>query len=147
MYTKQKDYIGIYAITNNKELDHLRLLHRFIFNADKNLFVDHKDGNTLNMRKSNLRHCSNEENLKNRKIPITNKSGAKGVYWDTHISTPKWRANIKLHDKTYYLGYYEKFEDAVKARKEAEILLQGEFSRDYATEYIKNIKLKSKLTE
>lgn len=34
--------------------------------------------------------------------------------------TGKWVAQIQYKKKTYYLGSYDRFEDAVKARKQAE---------------------------
>lgn len=34
------------------------LLHRFILNASDELIVDHKDGDTLNNRRGNLRECT-----------------------------------------------------------------------------------------
>lgn len=48
----------------------------------------------------------------------TNKSGYKGVIWDNERN--KWKAQIIFKKKHYYLGRYDKKEDAVKARKEAE---------------------------
>jgi len=100
-------------------------------NTPKGLQTDHISGDTLDTRKLNMRICTVKENGKNRSLCVQNKSGAKGVYWDNHMPTPKWRANIKKNDKTYHLGYYDNFDDAVEARKQAEIRFQGEFSRDY----------------
>lgn len=111
-----------------------RLLHRFIINAPKGFQVDHKDGNTLNTRKENLRICTALENGKNRSLCVKNKSGVKGVRWSDKIITPKWHAYIKNNDKFHSLGYYDKFEDAVEARRQGEIKYQGEYSRDYGEE-------------
>lgn len=47
-----------------------------------------------------------------------NKSGYKGVLWDNERK--KWKAEIIFKKKKYYLGRFDKKEDAVKARKEAE---------------------------
>lgn len=47
-----------------------------------------------------------------------NTSGYKGVLWDKERN--KWKAEIIFKKKHYYLGRYDKKEDAVKARKEAE---------------------------
>ena len=47
-----------------------------------------------------------------------NKTGVVGVNWDK--SRGKWQASIRLNTKKIYLGRFEKFEDAVAARKEAE---------------------------
>ncbi|MBQ7283336.1 MAG: hypothetical protein IJW74_00555 [Oscillospiraceae bacterium] len=60
--------------------------------------------------------------LKSEKTPTNNTSGVKGVYRVKN----KWMAKIVFQKKQYTLGYYEDFEDAVQARKEAEdILVKG----------------------
>ena len=57
----------------------LHYLHRDIMNTSD--VVDHKDGNTLNCRKYNLRCCTQSQNAKNMRISTTNTSGVKGVCW------------------------------------------------------------------
>ena len=52
------------------------------------------------------------------KTPNTNTSGRKGVCFDR--SRGKWVAFITLRKKRKHLGYYYKYDDAVKAREEAE---------------------------
>lgn len=47
-----------------------------------------------------------------------NKSGAVGVCWDK--SRGMWNANIRFRGKQYNLGRYNDFDEAVKARREAE---------------------------
>ena len=47
----------------------------------------------------------------------------------------KYRAYINFKRKQYHLGSYEKIEDAVSARKEAEKKIYGEFLEWYANEY------------
>ena len=59
------------------------------------------------------------------KIIATNTSGARGVYWDRRSG--KWRARLRFKGKIYNFGSYVNFDDAVKARKEAEQLIYGEF--------------------
>ena len=59
------------------------------------------------------------------KLIATNTSGTRGVYWDK--KSCKWRARLKFKGKTMNFGSYNNFEDAVKARKEAEQLIYGEF--------------------
>ena len=53
-----------------------------------------------------------------RKVSGDTFSGVKGVSF--HKPSKRWRASIILNKKAYYLGYYEKKEDAVKARQIAE---------------------------
>lgn len=57
------------------------------------------------------------EARRNRVI-ASNTSGYPGVY--RHRQTGKWAAQITFKGKTYYLGIYDKKEDAVRARKRGE---------------------------
>lgn len=54
---------------------------------------------------------------KNKRMS-TNTSGYTGVYQNK--KTGKWVAQITFQKKTYYLGSYEKIEDALKARRRGE---------------------------
>ena len=65
------------------------LLHRFLLNASKSLLVDHKDGNGLNNRRENIRVCNQTQNLGNSKVPISNKTGFKGVYTTENSQKPR----------------------------------------------------------
>lgn len=53
----------------------------------------------------------------------SNTSGRTGVCW--HKATGKWMASIRHDTKPVYLGVFENFEDAVKAREEAELKYYG----------------------
>ena len=59
------------------------------------------------------------------KLSATNTSGARGVYWDKKSN--KWRARLRFKGKAYHFGMYANFDDAVKARKEGEQRIYGEF--------------------
>lgn len=63
--------------------------------------------------------------ITSNKLMATNTSGARGVYYER--KTGKWRARLRFKGKNYSFGSYSFFEDAVKARKEAEQLIFGEF--------------------
>jgi hypothetical protein len=121
------NYVNYYGSTNTEDKHHY-LLHRYIMNNPINQVVDHKDGNTLNNRKYNLRICSRSDNCKNNKLSKRNSSGAKGVYWEKRLE--KWMAAIVSNRKFKNLGYYDDFEEAVKARKNAEEQYFGEFIRE-----------------
>lgn len=71
------------------------------------------------------------ESMKNRTI-ASNTSGYTGVYRQT--KSGKWAAQITFKGKTYYLGAYDKIEDAVKARK------RGEEMHDDFLEWYRNQK-------
>lgn len=80
--------------------------------------VDHINRNGLDNQRSNLRPATNKENCENRGMFKHNTSGYKGVSW--HKQHSKWMAYIKHNSKHIHLGYFDKIEDAVKARKTAE---------------------------
>ena len=52
------------------------------------------------------------------KIIKSNKSGITGVHW--YNSRQKWRATLQIRGNQIFIGYFDKLEDAKKARKEAE---------------------------
>jgi len=80
--------------------------------------IDHKDGNGINNRISNLSEVTNRQNAMNQKLNAKNSSGVTGVRW--HKLAKKWNARIKCGKSEIYLGLFESFEDAVAARKDAE---------------------------
>lgn len=94
-------------------------MHRFLVNAPKGLYVDHINGNTLDNRKANLRICSNGANIRNSRLSRKNKSGYRGISWDS--KTKSWIAQIRVNYKPIWLGRHKSIKNAVKIRKEAEL--------------------------
>lgn len=84
---------------------------------DKKVLVpDHLNRNPDDNTKSNIILKTNSENAKNRGISCANTSGKTGVYKKGN----KWNASITVEYNAIYLGSFNDFEDAVKARLEAE---------------------------
>lgn len=100
-------------------------LHREILKPDFMFQVDHINHDTLDNRRSNLRFVTASQNQMNRVKRIDNTSGVTGVYW--HKRDNIWLSNITVNDKTIHLGYFENFDDAITARKEAELKYFGEY--------------------
>ncbi len=69
------------------------------------------------------------EMLRAKTIRKNNTSGVPGVEW--WVRKERWRATICFKGKRHYLGSYSRFEDAVKARKEAEARFHDSFVREY----------------
>ena len=81
--------------------------------------VDHVTGVRSDNRIANLRDGSNGENRKNLRLPLVNTSGVMGVSWFKKIK--KWHSYINADGQRIRLGYFENFDDAVSARKSAEV--------------------------
>lgn len=94
--------------------------------AGPNQYVDHKNRNRYDNRKSNLRCCTYAENNRNRGLCATNKSGVIGVHFDKKRN--KWTASITLNGKKIFIGRFENKEAAIQARLQKEHELFGEFA-------------------
>ena len=102
------------------------LMHRVIMNTPVDLVVDHKDHNTLNNQKFNLRNCTQSQNGGNRTPSIGNTSKYKGVSW--YRQTQKWIAYIRKDGRRAHLGYFTNEQDAALAYNVAALLHFGEFA-------------------
>ena len=98
-------------------------MHQLIF-GEKN--PDHINRNPADNRKCNLRKSTISQNNRNKSLQYKNYSGCSGVRFDK--SRNKWRAEITFNKKLIYLGRYDKLEDAINARKEAERKYYQEFA-------------------
>ena len=97
------------------------LMHMLINNTPDGLETDHINNNKLDNRKCNLRSVTRSTNEHNNPEAIYNTSGVKGVCWDG--SRQKWMSRINVNGKAYYVGRFNVFDEAVRARKEAEVCL------------------------
>lgn len=98
------------------------MLHSVVFTKIKGMDIDHINKNSLDNRKSNLRVVTHQENMRNMKKSKANTSGHTGVYLHP---CGKWMPAIRHNGKSIHLGLYSMIEDAIKARKEAEIKYWG----------------------
>ncbi|MBP3038089.1 HNH endonuclease [Bacillaceae bacterium Marseille-Q3522] len=95
------------------------LLHRWLFNCDDFVEIDHIDNDTLNnCRKQNLRIVKHAQNHQNRLGSQRNsKSGIRGVSWNKRKR--KWQVAIKVQDRRYFLGYFDSIEKAAQMAKDS----------------------------
>lgn len=120
---KTKTYYASRANHKNGERGTLAM-HRVIMGAKRGQMVDHINHDTLDNRRSNLRFCTNAENVRNGSRHQRNH--LKGVYH--RAPTHKWAARISLNGKAINLGYFDTEEDAGKAYDRAAIEHFGEFA-------------------
>lgn len=81
--------------------------------------IDHEDGNRANNRESNLVAATNATNTKNAKMRSDNSTGVVGVYFYPYQKRNKRRWQAQVGGK--HLGIFDSFDDAVAARRAAEV--------------------------
>ncbi len=81
--------------------------------------IDHIDGNKKNNKIENLRAVTKSQNSQNSKLQSNNISGIRGVHFNNERQ--KWVATIYKNKKLKSLGRYTTKQDAIKARKRAEV--------------------------
>ena len=100
------------------------MLHRLIWEIHNGpipeaMQVDHIDHDRDNNAIENLRLVTVQQNNMNLSKRSDNRSGVTGVYWDP--VNKKWLAQIRVHKRCIKLGRFDVIEDAIAARKQAEL--------------------------
>ena len=80
--------------------------------------VMHINGKSYDDRWCNLKHTSSSCKSKNSKLYKNSTSGVKGVNYNRTVD--KWLVRISDKRKNIYIGNFKNFDDAVRARWEAE---------------------------
>lgn len=102
-------------------------LHRLICDAKPGQVVDHINGNQLDNRKSNLRICTQAENVCNNRRLRKGKSSH--LFKGVHLSrSGRWVAQIQKNGKIYHLGTFDSEFDAARAYDKKAKELHGEFA-------------------
>ena len=101
-------------------------LHRFILKLKEfdGTMVDHKKGNKLDNRKSQLRKCTNSQNQANTKS--WGGKEQKGIY----LFKNRWVARIMVNGVRKFLGRFKNKEEALIVYKLESKKQFGEFSYD-----------------
>lgn len=100
-------------------------MHRLIMKAKPGELIDHKDSDTLNNQRNNLRVCTRRQNNTNRK-PV---AGRVSKFIGVGIQKGRWRARIRVNLKGIHLGYFSSETDAAIAYNKAAIIHHGEFAK------------------
>lgn len=119
-------YYARRAIKRNGKHYNLLMSRAILGIINSSLIVDHKNRNTLDNRKENLRVCTNAENICNRKASRSSTSKYLGVSFLT--KRKKWEAQIGKNGKKYHLGQFNTEQDAAKAYDTAAKIYHGEYA-------------------
>lgn len=110
-------------------------LHRVIMRAGPDDLVDHKSGDTLDMRRVNLRLTTAQGNARNQAKKRSSPYGIctsrfKGVSLDRRATRKPWRAQIRLPDgRMKYLGQFQEEREAAYAYDLASVQFHGDQGR------------------
>jgi len=120
---------AVYAVRVEAAGGHQKmiLMHRLVSCALDGMICDHIDGNGLNNRRSNVRHCTRAHNNLNTSVRRDNAVGLKGVCLDKRVD--KWKAEIRRDGVSKFLGYFETAELAHAAYMAAAMRIHGEYAR------------------
>ena len=95
-----------------------RLIWLYVYGTFPEYTIDHIDRNRTNNKIKNLRDVPRFENMRNTINPSDNKSGVKGIRWESDRN--KWYVQITVHRKKSCLGRFTSFTEAVYHRLAAE---------------------------
>lgn len=125
---KSKDGYAVYADRLKKFNTSYITMHGLIMNCLGGFKItpDHKNLNRLDNRKENLRLSERCQQQMNHNLNSKNTSGIIGVNWDNYYN--KWLTRISIDKISTYVGRYNTFEEAIKARLKSEIKYYGEFA-------------------
>lgn len=99
-------------------------LHRLLVGPDSSGHVDHANQDGLDNRRSNLRVCTQSENNRNSRIPVS-KTGYRGV---ERTVSGKYRAYIYENNRRVLIGLFDLPEIAAIARDEMARKIHGDFA-------------------
>lgn len=119
----------VYAARTKKESgkSSMLLMHRLIACAPPDMDVDHKNRDTLDNRRSNLRLCSRSYNNANAKARSDKKNSQ---YKGVQRNKKRWQARIVKDGVRYLLGTFDTELEAHQAYLAAAKKLYGEFAHD-----------------
>lgn len=112
-------------------------LHRNIMKPEKGFVVDHRDHNTLNCQRKNLRICTRNQNSQNNK-GSSKKYKYKGIYYVKPLfinkgirnrnSMRRWAARIRIKGKYKHIGVFFTMEEAAIAYNKYALISFGEYA-------------------
>lgn len=125
---------GMYAARRERQTEQYPrgeyiLLHRQILELERGILGDHRNGNTWDYRRDNLRAVNMTQNVRNARVRNESFSGLKGAF---HYSNPNsrkpWYSRIKVNGKMVKLGSFATALDAHEAYCKAASEAFGEYA-------------------
>jgi len=119
-------YAHIYA--QRWELKHQLGMHRVVLGLgtdDTRWLIDHINHNGLDNRKTNLRVCTNTQNIGNSR-PKAGSSKYKGVHYC--LTRKVWVSRLTNNGKVVYIGQFQSELEAALAFDDVAIKTRGEFA-------------------
>lgn len=101
-------------------------MNRFIMNTPKGMVCDHINGNTLDNRKSNLRNCTQTQNLWNTGHQKNNKLKQKYI---RQLKAGTYEVHLRLYGESVFRKAFKTLEEAIIIRDEKAKIYYGEFTR------------------
>ena len=101
---------------------------RYILDLDfgNPLEADHKNHRTLDNSRDNLRACTHQENVCNKKLLVGTMSQFKGV--SRSKGNKKWRVRIGINNTVKCLGYFDSEIQAAKVYDKAAKVVHGDYA-------------------
>lgn len=108
---KRTGYIAIY-VNNITYLAH-RLVYKIHTGVDPDI-IDHKNRIRHDNRFENLRNGTHTDNMNNKRMYKTNKSGHSNI----SEAPTGWIVRDRINGKRIYVGIYPSLKEAIRAKKE-----------------------------
>lgn len=124
VHSFSKNGLPLYASTSAKAAKNA-MMHHLICPVRPGYEVDHRDRDTLNNRRRNLREATDSNNSSNKAFK-PGRSGYVGVRLCK--KTQRWEARLSFQGERRYLGSFVTPKEAAVVRDEACLRLRGEFA-------------------
>jgi len=125
-WTAQKKPNGFYAYRTAGKPRKRIFMHALLVSVPEGMQCDHKNLDTLDNQKKNLRIATRSQNMANRRVPY-NKTGERCI----QKRNSGYQVKIKKDNKWAYTKSFLTLEGAIKARNVMIELIHGEFARKH----------------